>query len=61
MSRVRYFWCQCGDCEHVWIAGFASELGQLFAVDNYGEECPECGSAEFEPDSEYDGPERDDE
>lgn len=51
---MNYYWCVCEDCEHIFIAQFVIEQGSMFAVDEYGEECSECGG-NLEVRDVYDG------
>lgn len=50
---MKNYWCECLHCTYVWVAQFAVEMGCLFAADDLGEQCPECGSGDIETSDEY--------
>jgi hypothetical protein len=50
---MRDYWVSCNKCEQSWIAQFSLEQGCLFAADEYGESCEDCGSDDLEIGSEY--------
>lgn len=53
MKTLKAYWCECLRCTYVWLAHFSDDEGSLFAASEHGEDCPECGTTDFEIGEEY--------